>query len=77
MVVGVPGQIVDRGVEHGHPTRADQVKLPDPLGLGLQSLLTRVARLETHTDDTDESSECERHIRPPQGGVWHGDDFSI
>ena len=77
VVVGVPGQIVDRGVQHGHPTRADQVKLPDPLGLGLQSLLTRVARLETHTDSTDEKPPSGPVIRPPDAGVWHGDDFSI
>lgn len=77
VVVGVPGQIVDRGVEHGHPTRADQFKLPDPLGLGLQSLLTRVARLETPTDSADDEPQNGRVIRPPEAGVWHGDDFSI
>lgn len=69
VVVGVPGQIV--GSEH--PTRADQFKLPDPLGLSLQSLFTRVARLEGDT----EGPISDHPIRPPEAGVWHGEDFSI
>lgn len=73
VVVGVPGQIVDRGVEHGHPTRADQFKLPDPLGVSMKSLLTRVARLETQSN----GEQSDPVIRPPEAGVWHGDDFSI
>ncbi|MCB0933115.1 MAG: serine O-acetyltransferase [Mycobacterium sp.] len=73
VVVGVPGQIVDRGIEHGHPTRAAQFKLPDPLGVSLKSLLTRVARLETQTN----GPQADPVIRPPEAGVWHGDDFSI
>ena len=77
VVVGVPGQIVNRGIENGHPTRADQFKLPDPLGVTLLSLLTRVARLESHDDSHDEGSPRARVIRPPEAGVWHGEDFSI
>lgn len=69
VVVGVPGQIVDSD----HPTRADQFKLPDPLGVSLHSLLTRVARLEAKSDGPGD----ERVIRSPEAGVWHGDDFVI
>ncbi|MGV0993261.1 MAG: serine O-acetyltransferase [Mycobacterium sp.] len=69
VVVGVPGQIVGSD----HPTRADQFKLPDPLGVSLHSLLTRVAKLEALTDGPHD----DHVIRAPEAGVWHGDDFSI
>jgi len=72
VVVGVPGQIVGRdGSASGAPrTQSD---LPDPLGVSLYSLLTRVARLEKR--ETGPNSD--KVIRPPEAGVWHGDDFSI
>lgn len=73
VVVGVPGQIVNRGGEPGHPTRAAQFKLPDPLGVSLQSLFTRVARLEAN-DDAPSNAPV---VRPPEAGIWHGEDFSI
>ena len=69
VVVGVPGQIVDSD----HPTRADQFKLPDPLGVSLRSLLNRVAKLEADSGGRNE----DRVIRAPEAGVWHGDDFVI
>lgn len=69
VVVGVPGQIV--GSEH--PTRADQFKLPDPLGVSLHSLLNRVAELEAKSN----GGTAEHVIRAPEAGVWHGDDFMI
>ncbi|MCK9923658.1 serine O-acetyltransferase [Frankia sp. AgPm24] len=43
VVVGVPGQIITRS--RPQPAHHDD-SLPDPLGLSLQSLLTRVDRLE-------------------------------
>ena len=70
VVVGVPGQIVDRDQSHGMPT---QSQMPDPLGVSLYSLLTRVARLESQSD----APQTERVIRAPEAGVWHGEDFSI
>ncbi len=70
VVVGVPGQTVDR-------SRPDAItsasSMPDPLGVSLHSLLTRVARLETQSD----TPQTERVIRAPEAGVWHGEDFSI
>lgn len=75
VVVGVPGQVVDRGKPVTTETRAgsDQSKLPDPLGVSLQSLMTRVTRLE----ERDGAAESGGAIRPPEAGVWHGEDFVI
>lgn len=70
VVVGVPGQIVNR---RNPSSTTDESQLPDPLGLSLQSLLTRVTKLEAGTDDRS----TEGAIRPPEAGVWHGEDFSI
>jgi serine O-acetyltransferase len=69
VVVGVPGQVITR-VGRGSP---DDSMMPDLVGVSLQSLLTRVARLEGTTD----GRKAGRVIRPPEAGVWHGEDFSI
>lgn len=69
VVVGVPGQVISRP---GKATEDDSV-LPDLVGVSLQSLLTRVARLEGN----GAGKHPDRVIRPPEGGVWHGEDFSI
>ena len=69
VVVGVPGQVISR-------TRSgseDESMMPDLVGVSLQSLLTRVARLEAQ----DGGQQTGRVIRPPEAGVWHGEDFSI
>jgi serine O-acetyltransferase len=71
VVVGVPGQIIGRS--HPGPGGPDDSMLPDLVGVSLQSLLTRVARLEGQ----DGGRDAERVIRPPEAGVWHGEDFSI
>jgi serine O-acetyltransferase len=68
VVVGVPGQIVSRSGPAG-----EDDSMPDLVGVSLQSLLTRVARLEAQSD----SPQTGRVIRPPEAGVWHGEDFSI
>ena len=47
--------------------------MPDLVGVSLQSLLTRVAKLEALNDGPQNG----RVIRPPEAGVWHGEDFSI
>ncbi|MGO8939700.1 MAG: serine O-acetyltransferase [Mycobacterium sp.] len=71
VVVGVPGQIIGRS--HPGPGGPDDSMLPDLVGVSLQSLLTRVARLE----DQGNGKATDRVIRPPEAGVWHGEDFSI
>jgi serine O-acetyltransferase len=69
VVVGVPGQIISRP----GPSREDDSMLPELVGVSLQSLLTRVAKLESVNDGPQNG----RVIRPPEAGVWHGEDFSI
>jgi serine O-acetyltransferase len=69
VVVGVPGQIISRV----GPANGDDSLLPDLVGVSLQSLLTRVARLEGNSNGV----QRDRVIRPPEAGVWHGEDFSI
>jgi serine O-acetyltransferase len=71
VVIGVPGQVITRYRPVG--ASPDDSMMPDLVGVSLQSLLTRVARLETLAD----SPQTGRVIRPPEAGVWHGEDFSI
>jgi serine O-acetyltransferase len=69
VVVGVPGQVISRA---GRGTPDDSM-MPDLVGVSLQSLLIRVAKLEASNDGPQNG----RVIRPPEAGVWHGEDFSI
>ncbi|HEY0227621.1 MAG TPA: serine O-acetyltransferase [Mycobacterium sp.] len=69
VVVGVPGQIISRA----KPGTTDD-SLPDLVGVSLQQLLSRVARLEAQGDVSQQNG---RVIRQPEAGVWHGEDFSI
>ena len=75
VVVGVPGQVISRSrpCPAGTVPKAGDTVLPDLVGASLQSLLTRVARLEVLAD----GHRTGPVIRPPQAGVWHGEDFSI
>ncbi len=77
VVIGVPGQIVSRP----GPASEDESKLPDLVGVSLKSLLTRVARLEGNRSGAQNGQQprpsTDRVIRPPEAGVWHGEDFSI
>jgi serine O-acetyltransferase len=69
VVVGVPGQVISRS----RPGSPDDSMMPDLVGVSLQSLMTRVTRLEARAD----GSQSNHVIRPPEAGVWHGEDFSI
>jgi serine O-acetyltransferase len=75
VVVGVPGQVISPS--HPRPAtalpRREDSQLPDLLGISLQSLLTRVGKLESQLDGRAPGHP----IRPPDAGVWHGEDFSI
>ena len=73
VVVGVPGQVISRERPGGAEGLADST-MPDLVGVSLQSLLARVAKLEGANDG---APQTERVIRPPEAGVWHGEDFSI
>lgn len=68
VVVGVPGQVIDRD-----PKSRSTESMPDLVGVSLQSLLTRVDKLEGLVH----APRIGRVIRPPEAGVWHGEDFSI
>ncbi len=70
VVVGVPGQVISRQ----RPSSTDDSMMPDLVGVSLQSLLTRVSKLEAANDG---QPQTEFVIRPPEAGVWHGEDFSI
>jgi serine O-acetyltransferase len=71
VVVGVPGQVIGRS--RPGPDCPDDSMMPDLVGVSLQSLLTRVAKLEAR----GKGQQTGRVIRPPEAGVWHGEDFSI
>ena len=72
-VVGVPGQLISRTASAGN----NDSGMPDLVGVSLQSLLTRVAKLEASGPDAQNGQQTGRVIRPPEAGVWHGEDFSI
>jgi len=76
VVVGVPGQIVQRAHPHhlGDMPDLNHTSLPDVLGLSLKQLLERVDSLETRLDG---HSLAAAHVHAPQGNSWSGDDFSI
>lgn len=75
VVVGVPGQVIGRSRARPAGARpgTDDTPLPDLVGESLQSLLIRVGRLEALAD----SHGLGHEIRPPEAGVWYGEDFSI
>jgi serine O-acetyltransferase len=76
VVVGVPGQIVQRSHPHhlGDMPDMNHTSLPDVIGLSLKQLLERVDALETRLDGHALASS---HVHAPQGNSWAGDDFSI
>jgi len=75
VVVGVPGQVI--APSRPRPATAlpgtGDALLPDLVGTSLQSLLTRVSRLESLADGRTVGPA----VRPPDAGVWHGEDFAI
>ncbi|MCS7010616.1 MAG: serine O-acetyltransferase, partial [Anaerolineales bacterium] len=75
VVVGVPGQIVQRSKPH-RPTDAPDLNhaaLPDVVGVALRELLARVDALEEKFNGHDHA----HHLHPPKGDAWDGQDFSI
>jgi serine O-acetyltransferase len=74
VVVGVPGQIVVRSKPHtAHDAPdLDHTRLPDTIGVTVKALMERVAALEQRMD-----GHSRPHTHALEGGVWHGEDFSI
>lgn len=78
VVVGVPGQIVQRDTPRERPDHPalDHTKLPDTIGLTVQSLLMRVEALEKYHQNGHA-----RVVAPMpyvlEKDVWHSQDYSI
>jgi serine O-acetyltransferase len=76
VVVGVPGQIVQRSRPH-LPTDApdlNHTSLPDLVGTTLTSLMARVEALEERLNGHETTLP---HPHLTEAGTWDGADFSI
>ena len=76
VVVGVPGQIVQRSQQHhlGDLPDLNHTSLPDVVGLSLKQLLERVDAIETRLDG---HALAGAHVHAPKENNWAGEDFSI
>jgi serine O-acetyltransferase len=79
VVVGVPGQVVARSRRHhpGDRPDLDHTRLPDLIGVTLQSLMARVDSLEARAQGKVTAEPSGTPIHRPSSGVWHGEDFAI
>jgi serine O-acetyltransferase len=82
VVIGVPGQVVERSLKHhaGDALDLNHSALPDIIGVTLKQLLERVDSLEDHLAGESESmrkDQGEVTIHAPHGVSWDGQDFSI
>lgn len=68
VVVGVPGQIIVRSDQKTLP----QDHFPDTIGVSMASVLIRLENIESSMKLGSRQS-----TRPPEEGVWHGEDFMI
>jgi serine O-acetyltransferase len=74
VVVGIPGQVVSRSKpQPAHQPDLNHGQLPDLVGASLTSLMARMEKLEERLHVHENGLE----VHPPEGGVWHGEDFSI
>jgi serine O-acetyltransferase len=76
VVVGVPGQIVQRSQPHRATDAPDlnHTSLPDVVGVSLKQLLERVEDLEQRIA----GHEVEKpHVHAPLGDAWQEQDFNI
>lgn len=76
VVVGVPGQPISRSKPRSVRNGPDleHTALPDLIGVTLVSLMERVEALEDSLNIHVETTHLPHH---PDGGTWHGEDFSI
>lgn len=76
VVVGVPGQIVQRSQPQPALSRPDleHGRLPDTIGETLEALIEHVQQLETRFNG---HSTHVHALHAPDHGIWHGEDFSI
>jgi serine O-acetyltransferase len=73
VVVGVPGQIIQRRKPRaaGAPPDLDHTLLPDVVGVSLHALLVRIQALEAKVNGAGEQPH------PATSEVWYEQDFSI
>ena len=76
VVVGVPGQAVERSKPRSVTARPDMehTLLPDMIGQSVISLMSRMDALEQRIAGYERANSTP-HL--PEHGVWHGEDFSI
>ena len=76
VVVGVPGQAVERSKPRSVTARPDMehTLLPDMIGQSVISLMSRMDALEQRIAGHERTNSTP-HL--PERGVWHGEDFSI
>jgi serine O-acetyltransferase len=76
VVVGVPGQVVQRSRPRRSPSLPDleHGRLPDTIGESLAILMEHVKALEERIDIHTSHAPA---FHEPEKGVWHGEDFSI
>ncbi len=91
VVVGVPGQVVQRSQPSSPKPDLHHDNLPDTLGTTLTAMMARLEVLEKevhiHMIDQppsneelmlrDEEEQCPPIPQAPEGGMWHGEDFLI
>jgi len=76
VVVGIPGQVIERSKPHRANDAPDlnHTALPDLIGRSLTSLMKRVEYMEQRLEVHENGVE---HIELTPAGAWRGDDFSI
>lgn len=83
VVVGVPGQIVQRSKPRTTGPDLNHNNLPDTIGESLTTVMMRLESLERHfrehvlehEDQDDEERLPAMHL--PDHGMWHGEDYQI
>ncbi|MBN2550479.1 MAG: serine O-acetyltransferase [Anaerolineales bacterium] len=76
VVVGVPGQVIERSLSRPEKPTPDleHNRLPDTIGETLAALVAHVERLEERING---HASHEPELHQPLHGVWQGQDFSI
>ena len=77
VVVGVPGQVVQRKQHRvaTSPPDLDHTVIPDLVGVSLRALLDRIEDLEAKVNGTSDGAQAHPHSAPSE--VWYQHDFSI
>ena len=72
VVVGIPGQIVQRSQPSSPEPDLHHDNLPDTLGVAIQAMMLRLEYIEQQI-----SGHVQSHPSPSHNGIWHGEDFMI